>query len=644
VLDVAVQWWSSDLVSMESKRNRPEVPTAFAEALCSSYRYVVPTRLEDLAAAPPKAKEEAITAAEVLSLAAVQGAAVEGLASLPLVLLATRNALVWLRRMPRGVIVAKFEPVAAPDQVQCVSNLTTSAAAVVTKSAIAVYSTVSLCVTASLPIHHDADVISVSPDGTWVVTAADKRPTLTIYRHEGGAVKLHAEVKATAGIPRWLMWGLSCLIAVDSLGVIEYLHVDSWKLHPVKGAVKKAGLWGSKADTDLFILLKEKTNVVQDACVAPDEASFALAVTSPGSRCRHVMVFDVATGRRTLFFACAPGQGKDGESSAARPNWASTDVIAGEYYDRREGTLNGTRGGHLSWRSSTLLLYVAADGIWEVNIGSRTHQRCFMSVDCQVVPMRWPLCIPGALAATQEVRDLHRTLLQQDDVGEVGTQISPEEMLICGIAAAEAARPTLACFWSSVLEEPAAPRDAKPFPAPGFQLGAAAVDVRSGGAQLVRADKATIETSHGTIVVALLPDEAPKAVHNFITLSKAGFYNGLTFHRIVKGFMIQGGCPRGDGTGGDSAFDGVPFEDEVSSGRRIDQFCLCMANRGPSTNESQFFITCAATPWLQGKHTVFGQVVEGFDAVKAIENVPTDKNNDRPLRPVIIRSVVPNHE
>ena len=137
---------------------------------------------------------------------------------------------------------------------------------------------------------------------------------------------------------------------------------------------------------------------------------------------------------------------------------------------------------------------------------------------------------------------------------------------------------------------------------------------------------ATIHTNHGAIEVELFDDDAPKTVENFRKLAADGFYDGLVFHRVIKDFMIQGGCPQGRGTGG----PGYTFEDEIND-HKIVRGALAMANAGPNTNGSQFFIvTTDAAPWLDGKHTVFGQITSGMDVVDAIENTPTGAG-DRPV-------------
>jgi peptidyl-prolyl cis-trans isomerase B (cyclophilin B) len=137
--------------------------------------------------------------------------------------------------------------------------------------------------------------------------------------------------------------------------------------------------------------------------------------------------------------------------------------------------------------------------------------------------------------------------------------------------------------------------------------------------------EATMVTNHGEIRLELFDDDAPKTVDNFTTLARDGFYDGLIFHRVIPDFMIQGGCPQGTGTGG----PGYTFEDEIND-HKVVRGALAMANAGPNTNGSQFFIvTTGAAPWLDGKHTVFGEVTSGMDVVDAIESTPTD-GRDRP--------------
>lgn len=140
-----------------------------------------------------------------------------------------------------------------------------------------------------------------------------------------------------------------------------------------------------------------------------------------------------------------------------------------------------------------------------------------------------------------------------------------------------------------------------------------------------------LETNEGTIEIKLMPDVAPKTCENFTTLIERGYYDGLIFHRVIPDFMIQGGDPKGNGTGGESCW-GKPFEDECDPNVKFNKpGLLAMANSGPNTNGSQFFITTAETPWLQMRHTIFGEVTSGYDVVEKIEKTKTD-GADRPQK------------
>ena len=146
--------------------------------------------------------------------------------------------------------------------------------------------------------------------------------------------------------------------------------------------------------------------------------------------------------------------------------------------------------------------------------------------------------------------------------------------------------------------------------------------------------KATMQTNQGAIEIELFDDDAPKTVENFTKLASDGFYDGVIFHRVIQDFMIQGGDPTGTGTGG----PGYQFEDEFND-HKVERGALAMANAGPNTNGSQFFIvTAEATPWLDGKHTVFGKVTSGMEVVDTIEQTKTDPR-DKPLEEMRIESI-----
>ena len=152
--------------------------------------------------------------------------------------------------------------------------------------------------------------------------------------------------------------------------------------------------------------------------------------------------------------------------------------------------------------------------------------------------------------------------------------------------------------------------------------------------------KVTIETNHGTITAEMFMDRAPKTAGNFVELAKKGYYDGIVFHRVIEGFMIQGGDPTGTGRGG----PGYQIDDEFGDGLAHTQpGMLSMANSGPNTGGSQFFITLAATPWLDGKHAVFGKVTDGLDVVSKIGKVKTDRR-DRPVEDVVMEKVTVDGE
>ena len=173
----------------------------------------------------------------------------------------------------------------------------------------------------------------------------------------------------------------------------------------------------------------------------------------------------------------------------------------------------------------------------------------------------------------------------------------------------------------------------------GLSLQAEAIKKEVTKGTEVKAPVVVIETNVGKIEVKLYPKVAPKAVENFITHAKNGYYDGIIFHRVIKGFMIQGGDPTGTGRAGESIWKKA-FDDEFAANVVFDRpMLLAMANSGPKTNGSQFFITLAPTGWLNGKHTIFGEVVKGQDVVKKIENVSVSRGANKPVFPQTMKKV-----
>ncbi len=148
-----------------------------------------------------------------------------------------------------------------------------------------------------------------------------------------------------------------------------------------------------------------------------------------------------------------------------------------------------------------------------------------------------------------------------------------------------------------------------------------------------------LHTNQGKVTVKLFAEAAPKTVENFTGLIKQGYYDGIVFHRVIPEFMVQGGDPTGTGRGGESIW-GKPFEDECSPDLRFTKKgLLAMANSGPGTNGSQFFVTTAPTPWLDGRHTIFGEVTEGYDVIEGIEQTQTGRD-DRPIEKQFIEKAI----
>jgi peptidylprolyl isomerase len=172
----------------------------------------------------------------------------------------------------------------------------------------------------------------------------------------------------------------------------------------------------------------------------------------------------------------------------------------------------------------------------------------------------------------------------------------------------------------------------------GLGFSANAQEVKKAVQSVVEKNPIVVfETNVGTIELKLYPKVAPLAVENFMTHVKNGYYNGLIFHRVIKDFMIQGGDPTGTGRGGESIWK-KNFKDEFASNVVFDKpFLLAMANRGPTTNGSQFFITLAPTGWLNGKHTIFGEVIKGQEVARKIENVSVSRGSNKPLFPQSIK-------
>ncbi|ETL92682.1 hypothetical protein L917_09060, partial [Phytophthora nicotianae] len=465
-----------------------------------------------------------------------------------------------------------------------------------------------------------------------VVVADENSSALRIYTAESAAsepvytiCKLHAApVTAVAYNPV-----ANCVISADQKGIIEYWDADTYKLPTkAKGVVK----FKFKGETDLFELAKCKTFATA-IDVSPDGQSFVVSAKDS-----QIRVFRFATGKMrrkydeslTVF---EDAQADDtlhldaldfGRRAAVERELAHSDAVSNCVFDE---------SGHF-------ILYATLAGIKVLNIETNKVARVVGKVESSDRFLRLSLFQGKPKVNTQFEKHLKAASGLKHEA-EVMADSEKERDTI---------DPTLFCtsfkrnrFFLFSSREPdegegedgtATGRDVfneKP------TLEEAQVATESSNAKVL-GDTAVIHTTMGDITLKLFGKECPKTVENFCTHARNGYYDNLIFHRVIKNFMVQTGDPLGDGTGGESIWGGE-FEDEFHRSLRHDRpFTLSMANAGPGTNGSQFFITTVPTPWLDNKHTVFGRVEQGKDTVSSIESVRVDKS-DKPLNDIKIINI-----
>ncbi|CAM9800719.1 unnamed protein product [Pylaiella littoralis] len=379
------------------------------------------------------------------------------------------------------------------------------------------------------------------------------------------------------------------VVSADRSGVLEYWGAEEYG-RPRAAAVT----FKFKMDTDLYDLAKAKTRACS-ICFSPDGKSMAVT-----ARDKQVRVFDFRSGKLRR---------KYDESRRAK---------ASDALDMQNAVFD--ESGHF-------LIYCTMLGIKVVNLVTNTVSR--------------------VLGRHENVRFLHATLFQ-------GTAKIDTQMLM----ARETKSRTAEEINKAKIPDPVVIATAfdknrfylfskrEPVEEDEGENGRDVFNEKPSAEEMhvvaetntVVGREAVIRTSMGDIRAKLFPDECPKTAENFCTHSRNGYYDGVIFHRVIKGFMVQTGDPLGDGTGGESIWGGE-FEDEFHRNLRHDRpFTLSMANGGPGTNGSQFFITTVPTPWLDNKHTVFGRVISGMDVVQAIEASKVDKT-DKPFSEMKIISI-----
>ncbi|KAG1331665.1 peptidyl-prolyl cis-trans isomerase CYP71 [Cocos nucifera] len=413
------------------------------------------------------------------------------------------------------------------------------------------------------------------------------------------------------------------VISADAKGVLEY-----WSPMTLKFPENSVN-FKLKMDTSLFEIAKCKTTVSAIE-VSPDGNQFA--ITSPD---RRIRVFWFKTGKLRLVYDESLEVAQDLQRSGA-PLYQLEAIDFGRRMaveKEIEKTESAPQPNAIFDESSNFLIYATLLGIKVVNLHTNKVARILGKVENNDRFLR--IALYQGDKSNKKVRKIPAAAA---NVNETKEPLMDPTLLCCAFKKHR--------IYLFSRREPEEPEDAtkgrdvfNEKPPPEELL---AVSDIGKAVTTSLPDSVVLHTSLGDIHMRLYPEECPKTVENFTTHCRNGYYDNLIFHRVIKGFMIQTGDPLGDGTGGQSIW-GWEFEDEFHKSLRHDRpFTVSMANAGPNTNGSQFFITTVATPWLDNKHTVFGRVVKGMDVVQAIEKVKTDKN-DKPYQEVkIINVTVPN--
>ncbi|XP_051202469.1 peptidyl-prolyl cis-trans isomerase CYP71 [Lolium perenne] len=409
------------------------------------------------------------------------------------------------------------------------------------------------------------------------------------------------------------------VVSADAKGLLEYWSPSTLKFP------EDAVNFRLKTDTNLFELAKCKTSV---SAIEVSNDGTQFAVTSPD---RRIRVFWFKTGKLRRVYD---------ESLEVAQDLQKSDVplyhLDAIDFGRRmavekeiEKTENVPQPNAVFDESGNFLIYATLLGIKVVNLHTNKVSRILGKVENNERFLR--IALYQGDKGNKKVRKIPAIAANVNDTKE---PLSDPTLLCCAFKKHR--------IYTFSRREPEEPEDAtkgrdvfNEKPPPEELLS---VSELGKTATTSLPDSLVFHTSMGDIHCRLYPEECPKTVENFTTHCRNGYYDNLIFHRVIKGFMVQTGDPLGDGTGGQSIW-GREFEDEFHKSLRHDRpFTLSMANAGPNTNGSQFFITTVATPWLDNKHTVFGRVVKGMDVVQQIEKTKTDKN-DRPYQDVKILNV-----
>ncbi|XP_044506984.1 peptidyl-prolyl cis-trans isomerase CYP71 [Mangifera indica] len=409
------------------------------------------------------------------------------------------------------------------------------------------------------------------------------------------------------------------VISADAQGIIEY-----WSPTTLQFPESEVN-FRLKSDTNLFEIVKCKTSVSAIE-VSPDGKQFS--ITSPD---RRIRVFWFRTGKLRRVYDESLEVAQDLQRSDA-PLYRLDAIDFGRRMaveKEIEKTESAPPPNAIFDESSNFLIYATLLGIKVVNLHMNKVARILGKVENNDRFLR--IALYQGDRSSKKVRKIPAAAA---NVNESKEPLTDPTLLCCAFKKHR--------IYLFSRREPEEPEDAtkgrdvfNEKPPPDELL---AVSDIGKAVTTSLPDNVILHTTMGDIHMKLYPEECPKTVENFTTHCRNGYYDNLIFHRVIKGFMVQTGDPLGDGTGGQSIW-GREFEDEFHKSLRHDRpFTVSMANAGPNTNGSQFFITTVATPWLDNKHTVFGRVIKGMDVVQAIEKVKTDKT-DKPYQDVKILNV-----
>ncbi|KAL4094382.1 hypothetical protein PRIC1_010043 [Phytophthora ramorum] len=476
---------------------------------------------------------------------------------------------------------------------------------------------------------------------SWVSAKGAIEPKVVVADRNSAALRIYT-AESAANEPIHTISGLhaapvmvlafnpvaNCVISADQKGIIEYWDADKYKFPKDKSVAK----FRFKGETDLFELAKCKTHATA-IDVSPDGGSFVVAAKD-----NQIRVFRFSTGKMRrkydeslTVFEDAQADGTlhldsidFGRRAAVEREVANSDVVSNCVFDE---------SGHF-------ILYPTLAGIKVLNVETNKIVKVIGKVESSDRFLRVSLFQGKPKVNTQFEKHL-----------KAASGLKHEAEIMSDAKDHDTIDPTLFCtsfkrnrFFLFSSREPEEDESEEGIASTGRDvfnekptLEEAQVATESSTAKIL-GETAVMHTTMGDITLKLFGKECPKTVENFCTHARNGYYDNLIFHRVIKNFMVQTGDPLGDGTGGESIWGGE-FEDEFHRNLRHDRpFTLSMANAGPGTNGSQFFLTTVPTPWLDNKHTVFGRVEHGKDTVSSIENTRVDKS-DKPFKDIKIINI-----